>query len=55
MPSKEKKSDPSNREMIYKLDNDITLLRGEVLALSELVKQLISKKEKESQGWIFSS
>lgn len=45
---------PTNREMINKIDNDITLLRGEVLELRELVKKLIELKKKESGGWIFS-
>lgn len=45
---------PTNREMINKIDNDITLLRGEVLELRELVKKLIELKNKESSGWIFS-
>ena len=44
---------PSNREMINKIDNDITLLRGEVLELRELIKQLLKHKE-ENKGWIFS-
>jgi len=43
---------PSNREIINKIENDITLLRGEVMELRELIKKLI--KEKES-GWFFSS
>lgn len=54
---------PSNREMINKIDNDITLLRGEVLRLTELVKILTDFKKKEreeelkskSSGWIFSN
>jgi hypothetical protein len=44
---------PSNREIINKIDNDITLLRGEVMELRELVKRLI--RENESGGWFFSS
>ena len=44
---------PSNREIINKIDNDITLLRGEVMELRELVKKLI--REKEESGWFFSS
>jgi hypothetical protein len=44
---------PSNREMINKIDNDITLLRGEVMELRELVKRLI--RENENSGWFFSS
>jgi len=43
---------PSNREMINKIDNDITLLRGEVMELRELVKRLI--RENENSGWFFS-
>jgi len=45
---------PTNREIINKIENDITLLRGEVLELRELVKKLIELKKKESGGWIFS-
>lgn len=52
---------PTNREIINKIENDITLLRGEVLELRELVKKLIQScdrlgelKKKESGGWIFS-
>lgn len=44
---------PTNREMINKIENDITLLRGEVLELRELIKTLLKQKE-ESKGWIFS-
>ena len=44
---------PTNREMINKIENDITLLRGEVLELRELIKSLLKQKE-ESKGWIFS-
>lgn len=43
---------PSNREIINKIDNDITLLRGEVMELRELIKKLIKDKE---AGWFFSS
>lgn len=43
---------PSNREMINKIDNDISLLRGEVCELRELIKRLIREKE---SGWFFSS
>lgn len=43
---------PSNREMINKIENDITLLRGEVCELRELIKKLIKDKE---AGWFFSS
>ena len=42
---------PSNREMINKIDNDITLLRGEVCELRELIKRLIREKD---SGWFFS-
>jgi hypothetical protein len=45
---------PSNRELINKIDNDITLLRGEVCELRELIKRLIKDKDKDS-GWFFSS
>tara|TARA_R100000700_G_C3160009_1_gene136316 strand:- start:126 stop:278 length:153 start_codon:yes stop_codon:yes gene_type:complete len=49
--------------MINKIDNDITLLRGEVMRLTELVKILTDFKKKErdeelkskSSGWIFSN
>lgn len=43
---------PSNREIINKIENDITLLRGEVMELRELIKKLIKDKE---AGWFFSS
>ena len=42
---------PSNREMINKIDNDISLLRGEVMELRELIKRLIREKD---SGWFFS-
>mgnify|MGYP003137442250 CR=1 FL=1 len=45
---------PSNREMINKIDNDITLLRGEVMELKVLLTKLLETKKKESSGWIFS-
>ena len=45
---------PTNREMINKIDNDITLLRGEVMELKVLLQKLIETKNKESAGWIFS-
>lgn len=45
---------PTNREMINKIDNDITLLRGEVMELKVLLQKLIETKKKESAGWIFS-
>lgn len=44
---------PTNRELINKIDNDITILRGEVLELRELLKLLLKQKE-ENKGWIFS-
>lgn len=37
----------TNREMIDKIDNDITLLRGEVLRLTELVKALLKDRQTE--------
>tara|TARA_R100000808_G_C2133713_1_gene142403 strand:- start:8 stop:202 length:195 start_codon:yes stop_codon:yes gene_type:complete len=54
---------PTNREFLIKIENDITLLRGEVLRLTELVKILTDFKKKErdeelkskSSGWIFSN
>ena len=42
---------PSNREKLNKIDNDITLLRGEVCELRELIKRLIREKD---SGWFFS-
>mgnify|MGYP003124680962 FL=1 len=45
---------PSNREIINKIDNDISLLRGEVMELKVLLQKLIETKKKESAGWIFS-
>ncbi len=54
MPLPRSPSDlPTNRELINKIDNDITLLRGEVLELRELLKLLLKQKE-ENKGWIFS-
>lgn len=44
---------PTNRELINKIDNDITILRGEVMELRELIKQLLRQKE-ENSGWLFS-
>ena len=38
---------PTNREFLIKIENDITLLRGEVLRLTELVKILTDFKKKE--------
>jgi len=46
---------PSNREIINKIENDITLLRGEVMELKVLLTKLLETKKKESSGWIFSS
>lgn len=43
---------PSNREIINKIDNDIALLRGEVMEIRELLKRII--KDKEKGGWFFS-
>lgn len=45
---------PTNREIINKIDNDIALLRGEVMELRELVKRLLETKKKDNAGWIFS-
>jgi len=50
---------PSNREILNKIDNDITLLRGEVMEIRELLKRLIKPevsvaKDKENSGWFFS-
>ena len=50
-PKRTESEFPSNREMINKIDNDITLLRGEVMELRELVKKLI---EHQNSGWFFS-
>ena len=50
-PKRSESELPSNREMINKIDNDITLLRGEVMELRELVKKLI---EHQKSGWFFS-
>ena len=38
---------PSNREMINKIDNDITLLRGEVMELKVLLTKLLETKKKD--------
>ena len=38
---------PTNRDLINKIENDLSLLRGEVLRLSELVKILVDFKKKE--------
>ena len=40
----------TNREMINKIDNDITLLRGEVLRLTELVKVLLKDRKTEAEA-----
>jgi len=61
---------PTNRELINKIDNDITLLRGEVMRLTELVKiladvkrsslwakkegDLKSKSQEHPPYWLFS-
>ena len=45
---------PTNREMINKIDNDITLLRGEVMRLTELVKILTDFKKKERDGFFLT-
>ena len=55
---------PTNREFLIKIENDITLLRGEVCRLTELVKILTDFKKKErdeelksktkSSSWLFS-
>lgn len=45
---------PTNREMINKIDNDISLLRGEVMELKVLLTKLLETKKKENSGWIFS-
>ncbi len=50
-PKRSESELPNNREMINKIDNDITLLRGEVMELRELVKKLI---EHQNSGWFFS-
>ena len=53
MPQPRSPSDiPSNREIINKIDNDIALLRGEVMEIRELLKRII--KDKEKGGWFFS-
>lgn len=55
MPLPRSPSDiPTNREIINKIDNDISLLRGEVMELRELVKKLLETKKKDNAGWIFS-
>ena len=48
------KTQSTNREIINKIDNDITILRGEIMELRELVKVLLKQKEEVSRGWIFS-
>lgn len=40
----------TNREMINKIDNDITLLRGEVLRLTELVKALLKDRKTQEKS-----
>jgi hypothetical protein len=45
---------PTNREILNKIDNDISLLRGEVMEIRELLKILIKEKE-SSGGWFFSN
>ena len=38
---------PTDRELLNKVDNDISLLRGEVMRLTELVKILVVLKKNE--------
>tara|TARA_E500000305_G_scaffold92608_1_gene80724 strand:- start:234 stop:410 length:177 start_codon:yes stop_codon:yes gene_type:complete len=45
---------PPNREILNKIDNDISVLRGEVMELKVLLHKLTELKKKESSGWIFS-
>ena len=59
MPEYERRTIPpsepqTNREIINKIENDITLLRGEVMRLSELIKGLHQTKKTASTGWLFS-
>lgn len=55
MPLPRSPSDiPSNREILNKIDNDITLLRGEIMEIRELLKRLTKEKE-SSGGWFFSN
>lgn len=53
--------EPTNREILNKLDNDIALLRGEVMEIRELLKRIIkpevsvAKEKENSGGWFFSN
>jgi|TARA_R100001086_G_scaffold170431_2_gene93066 hypothetical protein len=45
----------TNKDRLIKLENDIVSLRGDIVKLMELVKQVIEQtKKEEPSGWIFS-
>ena len=45
----------TNKDRLIKLENDITLLRGEILQITELLKKVIEQtKKEEPSGWLFS-
>jgi|TARA_R110000824_G_scaffold38002_3_gene116455 hypothetical protein len=43
---------PTDRELLNKVDNDISLLRGEVMRLTELVKILVGLKKNEHAKYL---
>ena len=46
----------TNKDRLVKIENDITLLRGEILQITELLKKITEQtKKEEPTGWIFSS
>lgn len=45
----------TNKDRLIKLEKDIVSLRGDIVKLMELVKQVIEQtKKEEPAGWIFS-
>tara|TARA_R110000772_G_scaffold257924_2_gene374933 strand:- start:191 stop:376 length:186 start_codon:yes stop_codon:yes gene_type:complete len=45
-----KRIKPSNRDIILKIDNDISLLRGEVLELKVILESIIKDTTKLDKG-----
>ena len=44
-----KRIPPKNRDVLLKIDNDITLLRGEVLEIKVILEKIIKQIEKEQK------
>lgn len=42
----------TNKDRLLVIQNDLTLIRGELLQITELLKNITKKEDK---GWIFSS